>query len=200
LLGEANSALLLNCATLEHQVVAVPENAVFLVLDSGTSRQLENTGYGQRRLELEQALDRMGVASAKELSLTELDSLDPLSRRRLRHVITENERVGQFAAALSAGDLREAGRLISESHASLRDDYEVSTPQLDELARIAEECGAYGARLLGGGFGGAVLCLVEAETAAEVGAAVVKAFGSKRPPIIARPSRGAHVLTSSAVR
>jgi galactokinase len=119
-------------------------------------------------------------------------------QRRLRHVITENERVARFAEALSEDDLVTAGRVMSDSHASLRDDYEVSTPELDTLARLAEEQGAYGARLVGGGFGGAVLSLVDSDGAAELGWRIMDEYnGGERDAIVVHPSCGARVLQRS---
>jgi galactokinase len=94
--------------------------------------------------------------------------------------VTENERVRTFAAALETGDLTAAGRLLSESHASLRDDYEVSTPELDQLVRAAEDAGAYGARLVGGGFGGSVLALTDAGAAGSLGGLTVHASDGAR--------------------
>lgn len=150
-LGEDGAAILLDCGTLEHRPVPVPDAAVLVVIDSGVSRELARSGYAQRRAELEAG--------------------DP---RRLRHVASENERVLAFAAALERGELVSAGRLLSESHASLRDDYEVSTPELDSIVEDAVANGAYGARLVGGGFGGSVLALFDRATVPP-GAFVVRA-------------------------
>jgi galactokinase len=140
-LGKEGAAILLDCGTLEHRPVAVPDDAVLVVIDSGVPRALARSGYAQRRAELEAG--------------------DP---RRARHVASENARVPAFAAALERGDLVSAGRLLSESHASLRDDYEVSTPELDRIVEDAVTNGAYGARLVGGGFGGSVLALFDRAT------------------------------------
>jgi galactokinase len=190
-LGRRGAAILLDCGTLEHRVVPVPAYAGLAVFESGVERQLEGSGYATRRSELERALRLVGAERSTEVGLADLDGLDSLSLRRLRHVVTENERVRRFAAALEAGDLPAAGRLLSESHASLRDDYEVSTAELDELVRLAEDAGAYGARLVGGGFGGSVLALTEADTAAELAAAV----GSSYRALIVHPSDGARLNT-----
>jgi galactokinase len=165
LLGTEGTALLLDCGTLEHRHVSIPDGTSFVVVDSGQPRRLEESQYGARRRELERALAAVGARDPRELELEDLDGLDPLSRRRLRHVVTENRRVTGFAAALEAGDLDTAGTLISASHRSLRDDYEVSTPELDAIVDLAERNGARGARLIGGGFGGSVLALVDADRA-----------------------------------
>jgi galactokinase len=179
-LGRRGAAILLDCGTLEHRFVPVPAEAGLVVLDSGVERRLEGSGYATRRAELEHALRLVGAERSTELELADLEQLDPLSLRRLRHVVTENERVRRFAAALEAGDLRAAGRLLSESHASLRDDYEVSTPELDDLVRAAEDAGAYGARLVGGGFGGSVLALADPETVGRLNGLVVHASDGAR--------------------
>jgi galactokinase len=148
LLGSAGHALLLDCGTLEHRPVPVPEEAVLLVVDSGVEHSHETSGYAHRRAELEAGLPR-----------------------RVRHVRTENERVLAFVDALERRDLHAAGDLLYASHASLRDDYEVSVPQVDALVERAREVGALGARIVGGGFGGSVLVLSDEANAARVAAA-----------------------------
>jgi galactokinase len=140
-LGEEGAAILLDCGTLEHRSVPIPDDAVFVVLDSGIRRSLADTAYAERRAELEAG-----------------------HPRRVHHVESENERVVAFVEALERADLPAAGRLLSESHASLRDDYEVSTPELDHIVEDAVANGAYGARLTGGGFGGSVLALFDRAT------------------------------------
>jgi galactokinase len=197
LLGRADSAILLDCATLEHRLVRVPERAALLVVDSGVRRSLEGTEYGQRRGELEQAMRLVGADRSTAVALADLAGLDAVSERRLRHVVSENERVRPFAAALEEGKLETAGELLAASHASLRDDYEVSTAELDLLVALAHEAGAYGARLLGAGFGGAVLVLVDAARADEVARAVVHEYRSRSGrdgrALAVRPSAGATV-------
>jgi galactokinase len=178
LLGREGHAILLDCGTLEHRLVAVPKQAALVVVDSGVEHSHETSGYAQRRQELE-----AGMPS------------------RVRHVQTENQRVREFAAALERDDLSVAGRLLLESHASLRDDYEVSTRELDLLVELAQEAGAYGARLLGGGFGGAILALTEVERADDLAAAVSSAYrdrtGRGGESLVARASAGAGVGTST---
>jgi galactokinase len=145
LLGQAGHALLLDCGSLDHRPVALPGDLSILVLDSGERHSLEDSGYADRRRELEAG--------------------DP---RRVRHVETENERVRETVAALERGDLAALGPLFADSHASLRDDYEVSTPTLDALVAAALEAGAFAARLTGGGFGGSIVALAEPSRAEEV--------------------------------
>jgi galactokinase len=187
LLGSENAAVLLDCSSLEYRSVQIPPDAAFLVLDSGVERALEHTGYAQRRRELERAMEQADVPG-----------LDPVSQRRLRHVRTENARVPAFADAIAGCDLVEAGRLISASHASLRDDYEVSAPELDLLVRLAEQHGAYGARLVGGGFGGAVLALVDADDAVAIGRRIMSGHsGGARHALVVHPSPGAGVFSGA---
>jgi galactokinase len=145
LLGRAGSALLLDCRTLEHSWVALPEDVAILVLDSGERHSHEGSGYADRRRELE--------------------SGDP---RRVRHVETENERVRSAVAALAEGNAQALGAIFAASHASLRDDYEVSTPTLDALVAAALEAGAFAARMTGGGFGGSIVALAERDRAQAV--------------------------------
>jgi galactokinase len=192
-LGKKNAAILLNCATLEYRYVPVPDDVALLVVDSGVSRSLEHSGYADRRNELERALLRIGATHSAEIDIADLDGLDPLSRRRLRHVVTENKRVSAFVDALSSNDLETAGQLMSASHTSLRDDYQVSTPELDELVKLAEQQGAYGARLLGGGFGGAIIALVDAISVVETGEAIVRSYRGSATAIAVRVSDGAHI-------
>ena len=144
-LGRAGHALLLDCGSLEHVLVPFPEGLLTAVIDSGVSRRLADTPYNERRRE---------AIAAVEGSVA-----DP---RRLRHVLTEGVRTGMFAAAMAAGDAELMGALLSRSHRSLRDDFEVSTPELDAVVAAAEGAGALGARLMGAGFGGSVLALVPA--------------------------------------
>ena len=162
LLGRDGSAIMLDCGTLEHHLVSVPPGCGLFIADSGVERSLENTAYAERRAQLEHALERVGAARSTEVDVSDLEGLDDVSRRRLRHVMTENQRVRQFAAALERDDLATAGRILGESHSSLRDDYEVSIAELDLLVKLADGAGAYGARLVGGGFGGSVLVLTDA--------------------------------------
>jgi galactokinase len=145
LLGRAGSALLLDCGSLEHRWVPLPDEVAILVLDSGERHALEQSGYGDRRRELEAG--------------------DP---RRVRHVQTENARVRATVAAFERGDTRALGLIFAASHASLRDDYEVSTPALDALVAAALDAGAFAARMTGGGFGGSIVALAEPARAEDV--------------------------------
>jgi galactokinase len=173
-LGTAGHAVLLDCGTLEHRSIAFPANAAVVVVDSGVSHSDQVKGYARRRQELEAGMPA-----------------------RVRHVTTENQRVRDFASALEHSELATAGELLFESHASLRDDYEVSTSELDLLVELARDAGARGARLLGGGFGGSVLGLVDAGRADEISEAVSSAYrertGHSGTSFVAVPSPGAGI-------
>ena len=198
ILGRKGAAVLLDCATLDHRMVRIPEEVGLLVVDSGVERSLENTAYARRKAELERALELVGAETSTEVEPADLAHLDAVSRRRLRHVVTENARVERLVEALEQGDLATSGTLLLESHASLRDDYEVSIPELDTLVELAIAAGAYGARLLGGGFGGAVLALVDRDRAATIADEISASYRSPaRAParvISVRPSEGARII------
>jgi galactokinase len=182
----------------------VPAGAALAILDSGVERSLEDTAYADRRAELESALRAVGAERSTTVVPADLDRLEGVPLRRLRHVIRENERVHRFAEALELGDLTVAGRLLFESHASLRDDYQVSVGDIDLLVELARSAGAYGARILGGGFGGSVLALVDAADAEPISRAVMDEYrahtGRDERALIAHASDGAGLrqVTSSA--
>ncbi|HEX2274571.1 MAG TPA: galactokinase [Acidimicrobiales bacterium] len=162
--GRAGHALLIDCTSLEVVPVPIPDSAEVVVVDSGERRSVALSAYAERRRQCEDAAARVGPL--REVSLEDVARLDdPLLQRRARHVVSENRRVVGAAKCLDDGDLVGAGRLMTESHASLRDDFEVSTPRLD---RLVEELlgipGIYGARLTGAGFGGSVVALARPGT------------------------------------
>jgi galactokinase len=198
LLGRPDAAVLLDCGTLVHRLIAVPAGAALAILDSGVERSLETTAYAERRAELEGALRSVGAERSTTVATSDLEGLDGVPLRRLRHVVTENERVLRFAEALELGDLAGAGRLLLASHASLRDDYEVSVDATDLLVELAVSAGAYGARILGGGFGGSVLALVDTDGAEAVALSVMREYrartGRDERATIAHASRGAGIL------
>ncbi len=160
--GVAGHALLIDCTSLTVDPVPLPDGVEVRVVHSGEKRQLAGSAYGNRRTAVEASEQMLGPLRL----LTDpgaVDQLaDPILQRRARHVITENARVRAFVAALQAGLLPEAGRLMAASHASLRDDFEVSTPGLDCLVeRLSARPGVFGVRLTGAGFGGCVVALTE---------------------------------------
>jgi len=158
--GVAGHALLIDTHTLEVTPVRLPPDVEVRVIHSGQSRELAGSAYGDRRREVEAAQAILGTLRSitDPATVDQLD--DPVLRRRARHVITENARVRSFAAALAAGDVGAAGAAMVASHASLRDDFEVSTDVLDALVdRLNATPGVHGARLTGAGFGGCVVAL-----------------------------------------
>ncbi|MHB8670147.1 MAG: galactokinase [Acidimicrobiales bacterium] len=157
--GVEGHALLIDCATLEIEPVLLPEELEVVVVASGEYRRLAESAYGQRRAECEAAASVVGPL--RDATLADLASIeDEVVRSRARHVLTENARVLAFAAAVRRGDLEEAGALLRESHASLRDDFAVSTPGLEALvAGLDSVPGVYGSRLTGAGFGGCAVAL-----------------------------------------
>jgi galactokinase len=157
--GRQDHALLIDFASLDIDYVPVPPEAEIVVVHSGETRALADSAYAERRAQTEAATAVVGPL--RDLPVDQLDRIDdPVVRRRARHVVTENDRVVQFAKAFRVADLAAAGRLMVESHNSLRDDFEVSTPVLDTLvSRLTTVQGVFGARLTGAGFGGCVVAL-----------------------------------------
>ena len=173
-----------------------------VVIDTRAPHRLVDGEYARRRQECATACERLGVASLRDLGDTgdldaALEQLDEtVLRRRVRHVVTENARVEQVVAALEGGAPRAVGPALSESHASLRDDYAVSCRELDLAVEASLGAGALGARMTGGGFGGSAIALVEAEAVTTVEAAVTGAFARRglAPPhaFAVTPAAGAH--------
>jgi galactokinase len=142
-----------------------------LLIDSRERHGHVGGEYAARRLSCERAAADIGVASLREA--TSLDKVnDPVDARRARHVLTENQRVLDFVAAVGDSNYDEAGRIFTASHASMRDDFAITTPHIDLIARTAVDAGALGARMTGGGFGGCVIALVPADRVAAVSEAV----------------------------
>jgi galactokinase len=190
LLCRAGHALLLDCRTLENfQVPFDPDaaRASLLLINTRARHELADGEYGRRRAECEEAARRLGIRSLRDLTdVADTGSLtDPVLRRRVRHVVTDNQRVLEVVALLrapsgpsapAADTYREIGRLLTQAHASLRDDFEVSWPEADAAVEAAVGAGASGARMIGGGFGGSVLALVPAAGGSAVRDAVTAAF------------------------
>jgi galactokinase len=175
---------------------------VLLVVDTRAPHRLTDGAYAQRRGTCERSAAALGLAALRDV--TDLDAAlaalpDAVQRRRVRHVVTENRRVLDVTQRLCDGsDPRRIGDLLTASHTSLRDDYEVSVPELDLAVDTALGAGAYGARMTGGGFGGSVIALVDSDAVLDVQAAVTDAFaaaGFAEPaPFTARPADGARRL------
>jgi galactokinase len=164
--------------------VPLPEHAAVLIVHSGVERGLVDSAYNERRRQCEQAAGHFGVLAlrdAEEAQLASAEDLDELARTRARHVVTENARTLDAAEALAAGDMARLGRLMADSHASMRDDFEITVPAIDALVTILQrEIGTEGgARMTGGGFGGCVIALLPQERVAAVVKAVRRDY---RPP------------------
>jgi galactokinase len=170
--GRDGEALFVDTASLAIERLPLPRDAALVVIDSGVVHQHAGGEYVTRRRESFEAATRLGVERLRDAGLErlpQLSTLPPLLARRARHVITENQRVLDAVTALRDGDVARLGALFNASHASMRDDYETSTPEIDTLVTIAQQHpSVYGARLTGGGFGGAVVMLAEAPNAARV--------------------------------
>ncbi len=183
--GLEGAALLIDFADLSMRPIPIPEGAEILVVHSGQHRSLDRTPYAARRAECEAAAYRLGPLGRLGADAM-LGLPDALLRRRARHVVTECDRVRWCAAALGSGDLIDAGRLMSASHASLSEDFDASTPALDALVHHLQAIpGVYGARMTGAGFGGCVVVL------ADPGAVNLAALST--PAWRVRPSDGARV-------
>jgi galactokinase len=207
LLGRKGHALLLDCGTEEHRLVPLPPGIALVVFDSGVRHALEASGYADRRRELERALSAIGTDRPSSLSAADAEAkaaaaeVDEVARRRLRHVVTENERVREVVAALEdlgGANLAALGRLFREGHESLRDDLEVSIPELDLLVDLAYDHGAIAARMIGGGFGGSVLALAREGQAERLAEAVTRGYadraGREATPYVCASVDGAHEL------
>jgi galactokinase len=176
--GRAGHALLLDCRALDFQLLPVPRQVRLMVCNTMVKHEHASGGYNTRRRECEEGLQALkqvlpAIRALRDVTINELEQhrerLTPVVYKRVRHVVTENDRVQEAATALSEGDLAHFGRLMADSHRSLRDDYEVSTPELDLMVELANgQEGVYGARMTGGGFGGCTINLVDSANAEQV--------------------------------
>jgi galactokinase len=175
LFGQPERALRIDFRTLEVRPVALALGEFALVtLDSGEEHTHAGSGYNDRRTECEEACSRLGVDSLRDADLADVESLPSPLDARARHVITENARVDEAVAALEQADMDELGRLLDASHASLRDDYEISTPAVEDAVARCKRAGALGARIMGGGFGGSVLAVMPPGSTPPAGAVAVR--------------------------
>jgi galactokinase len=199
-LGQADHALLIDCRDLSYRPVRIPADTAIIVADSGIQRGLVDSAYNQRRQECEAAAAHFGVKALRDVDegtfQARAHELSPVIRRRARHVITENARTLAAADALAKGDMDQLGPLMAQSHASLRDDFEVTVPGLDRLVEIMQ-CvpGIYGARMTGGGFGGCCVALAPTAVAPAVEAAIYERYeaetGHQATVYLCRASAGA---------
>ena len=183
--GKADHALLIDCRSLETQAVKMPENMAVMIINSNKKRGLVDSEYNTRRTQCEEAAEFFGVKALRDVSLETLMAhyldLDSVVAHRARHVITENLRTQEAAIALSQGDMVTLSHLMAESHASMRDDFEITVPEIDALVSMIAEvlCEQGGVRMTGGGFGGCVVAVMPPELVAEVKAAVEARYESE---------------------
>lgn len=198
--ARAGHALLIDCRDLHLTHVPMPSDAELLVVDSGVRHRLSDGGYASRRDAVERAAAALGVRSLRDATIEMVKTLvhDPGVARRARHVVSEISRTRDAAAALVAGDHGRFGELMIASHCSLRDDFEVSVPEVDTIVEAAiGTAGTYGARISGGGFGGCAIALVKRGAApvvtAAIGAAFRERFGRSPQAFTTTASEGARV-------
>ncbi|GAA5146851.1 galactokinase [Microbacterium pseudoresistens] len=197
MLGEPDAAVFLDCRSLAARTVPLRVREAgldVLVIDTQVRHAHATGGYGERRAACERGAAELGVPALRDVAVDDLDRaaglLDETTFRRVRHVVTENQRVLDTVAALEAEGPRAIGGLLIASHASMRDDFEISVPELDLAVDTALAHGAIGARMTGGGFGGAAIALVDHEQADAVGAAVRASFaaaGFRAPRLFTAP-------------
>ena len=212
LMGRQGNAVLLDCRKVEHKLVPVPENWRIVIMDTQLKRELAAGEYAARQADCRRAVEQASAALGRDLqSLRDLDEttlksiaddLDGIALKRARHVLRENGLVQAAAVGFHQADAVEVGKAMLTSHASLRDDYEVSCLELDLLVEIAAETdGVFGARMTGGGFGGCAVALATDEGAERLGSAVSEKYNESQPQpariILTQPSNGATVCQSN---
>jgi galactokinase len=199
--GQADHALLIDCRKFKCDPVPLPSDLRLIIAHSGIRHANTDGAYNERRAQCEAAAGHYGVAALRDLSFDELmagrSGLNETMFRRARHVVTENERTLAAAMALRAGDLQTLGLLMRASHASMRDDFEITVPAIDQLAAIMGDAIGEdgGARMTGGGFGGCVIAVVRTARVESVMAAVAQHYrapaGTPAEVFICQPSDGA---------
>ena len=165
-LGKADHALLIDCRSLDYELVPMPAGARVVVTDSAIRRGLVDSAYNERRAQCEEGARLMGVKALRDVSVEMFEAhqarLPAVTARRCKHVVTEDQRTLDSVEALKRGDLAAFGKLMNASHASMRDGFEITTPDIDTLVEIQQNMpGCFGARMTGGGFGGCTVALVQ---------------------------------------
>ena len=206
LMATQGSALLLDCRDLSTKNIpfdVASSGLELLIIDTQAHHALTDGGYAERRASCESVVAKLGISSLRELSMEQLENSRGLLAEtefvRARHAVTEMKRVLECVEALSNSDFAKVGQLINQSHASLRDDYTVSCPELDTAVEAALAAGALGSRMVGGGFGGSAVALIQANKTTETIRSIEKAFASKgfKAPrfFTSLPSQGAELLS-----
>jgi len=184
-LGEKDHAMLLDCRTLGTRPVPMPSDIAVVIINSNFRRSLVGSEYNTRRQQCEAGAQFFGETSLRDVELSQFtaqqDQLDPLVAKRVRHVLTENARTLEAADVLARGDLARMGVLMAESHASMRDDFEITVPPIDQLVEIVKATlgDRGGVRMTGGGFGGCIVALMPFDLVDEVEAAVAEQYEAK---------------------
>ena len=202
-LGKENHALLIDCRSLDFNLLPLPKETRVIVLDTATRRGLVDSAYNERVRQCRRAAKGLNIPSLRDISPDDFnakaDTLDPIPRRRARHIISENDRTLRAAKALEHGDMDTFGQLMNASHTSLRDDYEVSSIELNIMVEIANlQLGCLGARMTGAGFGGCAVALVQKESAntfvENIRSSYQASTGLKPNIYICEASNGAEIL------
>ena len=205
LFGKGDNAVFLDCRSEEIELVDLDfENTglEIVVIDTKTSHKLDGGDYGNRRNECYSAADKLGIDSLRELSEQNLEGiqsqLNETEFKRARHIVTENQRVLKAVEAVRQQEYFTFGKLMTESHSSMRDDFEISTTELDQAVEASLESGALGARMTGGGFGGSAIALIESKNIPQLKDSVLEVFkqrGFKTPEVfVVKPSCGAREI------
>lgn len=205
-LGQADHLLMIDCRSLETQATPVPDNIAVIIVNSHVKHDLVTGEYNTRRQQCEAAAKFFGVKALRDVSVAqfhekeaELTALDPEMAKRARHVVTENQRVLDAVQALNAGDISRLGQLMNASHVSMRDDFEITTPEIDYLVELAQSVigSSGGARMTGGGFGGCIVALAPTEKVDEVRQIIEanyeKRTGLKESFYVCTASQGVHL-------
>lgn len=202
--GRENHAMLLDCRSLETEAVPMPEDIAVVIINSNKKRGLVDSEYNTRRKQCEEAARTFGVAALRDVTIEQFDEkvseLDYMVAKRARHVITENDRTIKAAQALRAHDIKRMGELMAESHASMRDDFEITVKEIDTLVEIVKDTigDQGGVRMTGGGFGGCVVALVNMHLVDHLKLAVKNKYesatGLKEDIYVCRATDGAGIL------
>ncbi|GAB4540609.1 MAG: galactokinase [Anaerolineales bacterium] len=198
--SQAGKAMLLDCRSLQYELVPVPASIAIVILDTGTRRGLVHSAYNERREQCETAAQALHVQALRDATMSDLekakDTISAVVFQRARHILAENERTLQAARAMRAGNMKRLGELFNESHASLRDDFEVTNAALNLMTECAQaQSACYGARMTGAGFGGCAIALVDEQNAQAFSAVVAEEYqrrsGQPASIYVCKPSAGA---------
>lgn len=203
--GKENHALLIDCRSLETQAVSMPEDMAVVIINSNKKRGLVDSEYNTRREQCEEAARIFGVKALRDVTIEQFNDrvseLDEMVAKRARHVITENNRTVEAAKALSAGDMKRMGELMAQSHASMRDDFEITVKEIDTIVDIVKAVigDQGGVRMTGGGFGGCVVSLIPPTLVEAVTTAIAEQYeaatGLKESIYVCQAKDGAGVVS-----